>query len=180
MLTIVIPTMELFIEQTSEFISIPQTTLRLEHSLISISKWERKWHKAYLKKEQKSYEENIDYIRCMTITQNVNPSVYYALTTDNLISINKYINDPMTAVWFPKEDATPNTEADVLTNEVIYYTMIKLGIPMEFEKIHLNALLALIKVFEIKDAPKKKLSQAEINQRHRAIKKANRAKRRKV
>ena len=79
MIKIVIPSAEFFDEVNSEFISVSGTTLQLEHSLLSISKWESKWKKPFLTKEQKTKEELLDYIRCMTINQNVSDSVYMAI-----------------------------------------------------------------------------------------------------
>lgn len=180
MLSITIPENEIFNEKTNQFIQIPETTLQLEHSLVSISKWERKWHKAFLKDEpQKTNEEMIDYIRCMTLTQHVSPLVYLGMTGQNIKDVRDYINNPMTAVCFPDDDDKNKNplHKDVVTNELVYYWMIKLGIPVEFQKWHLNALLSLIKVCNMKDAPQKKLSQHEAAQRQRALKAANRAKR---
>ena len=100
MLRIVIPQSELFNEQTGEFISVKKQTLQLEHSLVSLSKWESKWHKPFLGKEDKTFDETIDYIRCMTLSQNIDPNIYMFLTQENIKEINDYIGDPMTATTF--------------------------------------------------------------------------------
>lgn len=173
MLTIVVPGIEYWDEKNEEFINEKEQTLQLEHSLISISKWEQKWKKAYLTNRQKTNEELIDYIRCMTLTQNVDPSIYTRLTEKNFEEIDAYISDPMTAVYFP-EDKNKAPSREKVTNEVIYYWMFSFGIPYECRKWHLNQLLALIKVCSMKNAPAKKRSAKEIARENAAINAARR------
>ena len=168
MLTITIPPREGFDEKTQTFIDIKGTTLQLEHSLVSLSKWESKWCKPFLKKdEHKTLEETIDYIRCMTITQNVDPMVYNFMTNENIDKINKYIEAPMTATTFYEEKKTGRGET--VTAELIYYWMIALNIPMECQKWHLNRLLTLIRVCNIKNAPPKQLGRQELTSRYAAL-----------
>lgn len=157
MLQITIPSGTLWDEGIEEFVSTKEQTLQLEHSLVSLSKWESKWHKPFLSDKEKTFEETIDYIRCMTITQNVKPEVYLFLTKENVDQIYEYINDPMTATTFNDLDNTFNRE--VITAEIVYYWMISLNIPIEFQKWHLNKLITLIKVISLKNAPKKKISK---------------------
>lgn len=157
MLQITIPAGTLWDEGIEEFVSTKEQTLQLEHSLVSLSKWESKWHKPFLSDKEKTFEETIDYIRCMTITQNVKPEVYLFLTKENVDQIYEYINDPMTATTFNDLDNTFNRE--VITAEIVYYWMISLNIPIEFQKWHLNKLITLIKVVSLKNAPKKKISK---------------------
>lgn len=176
MLQITVPELELWDEQREEFIKLNEQILNLEHSLVSISKWESKWHKAFLGKKDRTTEEIIDYVRCMTLNKNVSDDVYYRLTEKNLDEINEYINNPMTAVHFP-EDKTKGkgSSKEVVTNEVIYYWMISFNIPVEFEKWHINHLLTLIQVCEIKNNPKsKRMSKKEIMNRNRALNEARR------
>lgn len=171
MLTITIPSGEIFNEATNEFINMDSKTLNLEHSLVSISKWESKWKKPFLGKDPKTKEEMIDYIRCMTITQNVDPNTYLFITNKNIEEISSYIEDSMTATWFTdKENKKVNKE--VITSEIIYYWMVSFNIPVEFQKWHLNRLLTLIKVCSLKNAPQKKMSKGEILNRNKAINKA--------
>lgn len=161
MLRITIPASELWDEKKEEFITVAkEQTLQLEHSLVSLSKWESNWHKPFLTKEDKTYEETVDYIRCMTITQNVNPEVYNRLTNSNITAINKYIEDSMTATVFRNDNQRGGSREQV-TSELIYYWMITLNIPMECQKWHLNRLLTLIRVCNIKNAPPKKRSKSE-------------------
>lgn len=166
MLKIVIPKQELFNNQTSEFIYIKEQTIQLEHSLVSISKWESKWLKPYFSKNKKTREELIDYIRCMTISQNIDPNVYYGLTEENYSLITKYIESPMTATVI-NDDGFDNKNAKknktFITSELIYYWMISLNIPIEFQKWHINRLLTLIRVCQIKNSPdNKKRSKSEV------------------
>ena len=172
MLVITVPERELFNDLTQQFIKTKEQTLQLEHSLVSLSKWESKWNKPFLGKEEKTAEETIDYVRCMTITQNVSPLVYYSLSKKNLNDINKYIEAPMTATTFSDNRNTPNRE--IITSELIYYWMISLNIPMECQKWHLNRLLTLIRVCNIKNSPPKKMSKNEIMNRNRALNAARR------
>ena len=174
MLKITVPGLELYDEEKNEFINYKDQTLQLEHSLVSISKWEAKWHKPFLSDEDKTLEEIIDYIKCMTITQNVKSDVYDRLTSDNIQRINDYIQDPMTATTFSDDKKTGKKE--IVTSEVIYYWMVTYNIPMECQKWHLNRLLTLVKVCTIKNSPPKKMSNSEIISRNKALNAARRKK----
>ena len=173
MLQITIPGAEYFDDAKQEFVYEKEQTLQLEHSLVSLSKWESKWKKAFLSGKDKSYEETLDYIKCMTITKNVNPSVYSRLTNENLEQINSYISDPMTATYFPKDETKENSR-EVVTSELIYYWMIAMNVPPEYQKWHLNRLLSLIRVCEIKNAPPKKMGRKELMSRNAALNAARR------
>lgn len=156
---------------------IPPTkeqTISLEHSLVSLSKWEAKWHKPYLTKEPKTPEEFIDYVRCMTLTQNVDPNVYTALTPKLIREISAYIDENQTATTFVKSNQPPSRE--IITSEIIYYWMVSYNIPFECQKWHLSRLLTLINVCNAKSAPEKKMSRQEIMARNRAINAARRKK----
>ena len=151
-----------------------ETVLSLEHSLISISKWESHWQKPFLSKKEKTYEETIDYIRCMTLTQNVNARVYRGLTRANFEAIDKYISAPMTATWF-REDASTKRNSEQITSELIYYWMVTLGIPFSCEKWHLNRLLTLIRICNVKNQPVRKHSKRETMSQNAALNAARRA-----
>lgn len=168
MLQIIVPAVELWDEEKQLFINIKEHKLQLEHSLVSISKWESKWCKPFLSRNDKTVEEVLDYIKCMTITQNVDSEVYNYLTEDNFAAINEYIDAPMTATTF-SEDRLGKTNREIVTSELIYYWMISLNIPIKFEKWHLNRLLTLIRVCNIKNAPPKKMSAREIMARNAAL-----------
>ena len=183
MLRIHVPDIEAYDSETSEFYYVKGQDLSLEHSLISLAKWESKWHKPYLTKDNKTTEEALDYIRCMTLTQNVNPEIYKNLPPKILEEIINYIDDPMTATWFgparqnqPQRKPTgPMRGREIMTAEVIYYYMIALQIPFECEKWHLNRLLTLIRVCSEKNNPKK-MSKREIYDQQRMINAQRRAK----
>lgn len=173
MLKIVIPAGEIFDEKTEEFKAIKETELTLEHSLISLSKWESKWNKAFLSNGNKTEEETLDYVKCMTLTQTVDPNVYLFLTPNLIREIVDYIEKPMTATWF-SDEKNKGGQKEIVTSELIYYWMIALGIPFECQKWHLNRLLTLIKVCNIKNQPAKKMSKSEILNRNRALNEARR------
>ena len=175
MLHINVPGREFFNEKSQEFITIPGASLALEHSLVSISKWESKWHKPFLDTTEKTQEEVLDYIKCMTLTQNVNPDIYSILTTDNMSDINNYINDSMTATTF-SESKTTSHKKEVVTSELVYYWMIALQIPFECQKWHINRLLTLIRVCNIKNQPPKKMSKNDILSRNKSLNAARKAK----
>lgn len=176
MLRITIPAAELFDESTESFIYKKEQTLVLEHSLVSLSKWESKWNKAFLTKEDKTTEEVIDYVRCMTVTQNVDPEVYFRLSSQNVDDINAYIDAPMTATVINRQNRKGGFNREKVTSELIYYWMIALNIPFECQKWHLNRLLTLIEVCEIKSKPPKKMSKREIAARNSALNEARKQK----
>ena len=173
MLRVTIPAIELWDESKEEFINTKGQTLQLEHSLVSLSKWESKWCKPFISKDTKTEEEELDYIRCMTITQNVDPDVYKFIPNDIREEIKEYINAPMTATWF-NEDKKGKVDSEQITSELVYYWMIAQNIPFECEKWHLNRLLTLIKVCNIKSQPPKKMSKKALMSRNTALNAARR------
>lgn len=173
MLYITIPAREYYDEVNNMFITNKEQKLQLEHSLVSVSKWESKWHKSFMSNDNRTYEETIDYIRCMTITQNVDPEIYKFVTDDIVEEVNKYIANPMTATWF-SEDKTGRRSSETITSELIYYWMISLNIPKECEKWHLNRLLTLVRICNIKNQPPKRMSKRETSSRYAALNKARR------
>lgn len=173
MLQITIPAREMWDERNNEFVYTNEQTLQLEHSLISLSKWESKWNKPFLSKESKTYEEILDYVKCMTLTQKVSPEIYANLTDENMHDIQRYIEAPMTATTFSEEKNTKGTR-EIVTSELIYYWMIALGIPLECEKWHLNRLLTLVRVCNIKNSPPKKMGKNAIMSRNASLNAARR------
>lgn len=162
MLSITIPAAELWDESKQEFVYTKERTLQLEHSLVSLAKWESKWCKPFLTKEHKTAEEFLDYIKCMTITQNVDPIIYQCLTDENIKQIKEYINAPMTATTFSRTTQKGRINNEQVTNELIYWWMIANNIPSKYEKWHLNRLLTLIKVCNVKNQPAKKMRSSDI------------------
>lgn len=170
MLTINIPiSSEGWDEEKQEFVEPKTQTLQLEHSLVSLSKWESKWHKPFYSKKELSDEETLDYIKCMTLNKNINSDVYDHLTRENVKDVMAYIGNPMTATTFYKEDKGSNNH-ETITSELIYYWMIASNIPFEpCQKWHLNRLITLIRVCGIKNTPPKKRSRREIMSRNAAL-----------
>ena len=172
MLKVTIPSIELYDERINEFFTTKEQTIQIEHSLVSLSKWESKWCKPFLTKEEKTHDESIDYIRCMTITQNVDDNVYKLIGQEIIEEVSRYIEAPMTATVFNTENK--NSSREIITAEIIYYWMIALNIPFECQKWHLERLIALIKVCDIKNTPSKKMSKREIMERNSSLNLARR------
>lgn len=167
MLELTIPESELYDEEKNEFIKVGPLTILMEHSLVSISKWESKWHKPFIgSDEDLSTEEIRDYLRCMTITQNVNPIVYDYLSVDNMQKVNDYISDPMTGTTF-YEFIPQRPKNKKISSEEIYSQMILLGIPFECQKWHINRLLTLIKVCDLDRSDKKMTKEETMRAYHR-------------
>lgn len=175
MLQVTIPAFEMFDPVTSTFSNVKETKLNLEHSLVSISKWESKWKKPFISRDPKTEEESLDYVRCMTVNPNVDPSVYYNIPSSVFESIRQYIDDPMTATWISGNENRPPSR-QIITSELIYYWMVSYRIPMECQKWHLNRLLMLIQVCDEKNRPQKKMSRNQILSRNAALNAARRAK----
>lgn len=175
MISIVVPKGEVYDRKKEMFYSIDKDiTIQLEHSLISLQKWEAKWHKPFLGKGEKTFEETLDYIRCMCLTPNVKEDVFYLIPRSEMVRISEYIENPMTATWFSEEKGpAAKKKKEVVTAEIIYYWMISLGIPSEYKKWHLNQLLTLIRVINVKNAPRKPRSKKDLLQEHMKINEIN-------
>ncbi len=168
MLELVIQREEHYDEAAEKFVYPNAVIVKLEHSLVSLSKWESVTEKPFLSKEQKTSEELLDYIFCMNSSEAIDLEVFNDLTQDNLEVINKYINAKSTATTF-KELPNSRMNREVITAEIIYFWMISLNIPFECQHWHLNRLLTLIKVCNEKNAPKRKLSRREVAERNRDL-----------
>lgn len=178
MLQITIPESEIYDEELNEFISSKKTVLQMEHSLLSLSKWESKWHKPFLSDKEKTNEEILDYIKCMTLTQNTDPSCFEIIgrSAPLMRQINDYIDNPMTATWFNEKgkEGQRRKSKSTVTSEIIYYWMIALNIPFECQKWHLNRLLTLIRVCNEKNEPPKKMSKKDAMSKQKALNAARR------
>lgn len=162
-------------EVKEEFIQPKVKTIQLEHSLVSLYKWESKWHKPFLSRKDLTDEETLDYIKCMTLTKDVPQEVFDWIAIKYMPQVLEYIGNPMTATTF-REDKTQKPNREIVTAEIIYYWMISLGIPFECQKWHLNKLLTLIRVCNIKNQPPKKQSKADILRSNAALNAARRKK----
>lgn len=183
MLKLEIPKHEGWDEVKEEFVDFKGASLQLEHSLVSLSRWESIWHKPLLtsmnKGEPQPQEELKSYIQCMIMTQNYDPTCLDFLTKENYQTVKDYIEDPMTATWFkedPHKHGRPGLGGPVLTSEYIYYLMFDCGIPKECEKWHLNRLMTLIRVIREKNAGGKKMSQTDVLKQYAGLNAARRAK----
>lgn len=168
MLRIVIPLAEGFDEEKSEFVTADGFVLDLEHSLLSLSKWESKWEKPFLGYEHKTEDQTLDYIRMMILGQVPPEECFSHLTPENIKDIDAYINAKMTATEFTQYGSTAKNN-QVVTAELIYYWMISLGIPFECETWHLNRLLTLIRVCNVQNAPKQKMNKTDTRARQQAL-----------
>lgn len=168
MLRIEIPASEMFNERENRFENTSRTVLSIEHSLISLSKWESKWCVPFLSKRDKTYEEVLDYIICMTLTQNVSLDTYLRLTKADFEEIKAYIDAPMTATKIKKK-FNSGSNSEIVTSELIYYWMTALNIPFECQKWHLNRLLTLINICNIKQESPKKMSNSALAKRNTAL-----------
>lgn len=179
MLTITVPAVDFWDEVNQEFIPTEETTIVLEHSLVSLSKWEAIWEKPFLKNEPKTSEETLSYIQTMSVGDDIPLDVCLRLSNANLLEINSYIESKMTATWFNDKAVTRTVQREVITAEVIYYWMGALQIPFECETWHLNRLITLIKVINQKnasnsDTKNKPLTKNDLASR-RALNEARRA-----
>lgn len=180
MLTITVPDKEWFNNETEEFLYVKGATITMEHSLLSLAKWESKWQKAFLDRiEELTPEEMIDYFRCMTINSKVDSSIYAAIWNDLKLRsmVMEYINNPMSAVKFKEDKGRPNSSIkDSITSDIVYYWMVANNIPFECEKWHVNRLITLIRICGMKNNPEKTMSNQELFRRNKALNAARRKK----
>lgn len=181
-----IPKREYFDNRTQEFVTIDEIHiepihLKLEHSLMSIAKWESRWHKPFIGRDDLSGEELVDYIRCMTVNQVKNPSVYEWLTQEDLLEIIAYMQDQQSA-WEIRPSKEQKKDTKPTSVESIYYAMIQYGIPAEYEQWHFKRLMALLDYCDSKGGSvsgaggQKKRSEREIMEMYRALNEKNRKK----
>jgi len=163
-ISITVPGVESFDETTEKFVYTEDTVLVLEHSLVSLSKWESIFHKAFLGREEKTSEETLAYIHAMCLDENIDGSVLLRLSEENVRQINDYIEDQMTATTFREIPNAPSREK--ITNELIRYWMISFNIPLDYETRHLNQLFTLIKVMNLKNMPEKNRPKMSAAERH--------------
>lgn len=177
MLSLTIRKQLLYNEKENRFYDVPNDiSIELEHSLLAISKWESKWHVPFLKKEDKTREQVMDYIKCMCITPDVPDSAFYGLSNLQIQKISDYINDPMTATTISNTQGSGSRRSEIVTSELVYYWMNECNIDKECETWHLNRLLRLIEVTSIKRQPDKKMTRRQTGTQNKALNAVRRAK----
>lgn len=170
MLKIVVPGVEAYDESAQEFVTVGDVTLELEHSLVSLSKWESEFEKPFLEqREHKTDAEVIGYVKAMCMTPDVPKNVWAKLTEENINAINDYIDAKMTATIFFDDPGAPKTKQETITAEIVYYWMVSFNIPFECQHWHLNKLFTLIRVCSMKAEKPKKMSRGEIARRNREL-----------
>lgn len=167
MLEIDVATEEAYDEERGKFVVQQSFRVRLEHSLVSASKWESLWKEAFLSKKDKTPQQTLSYVRFMILNDEMCPGVFQKLVTDHLPTIEEYIADSMTATKIYTDPNTPQSR-ETITTELIYYWMISLNIPVEFQHWHLNRLITLIRTVNVKNTPKRKMSAKERRELNRA------------
>lgn len=172
MLRITVTLAEEFDDDKQEFRKKETFDLELEHSLVSLSKWEQKYEKPFVS-SQKTTEETLDYIRMMILTPDVPPDVLSKLSKENFEQVQDYISAKMTATYF-NDRAPQQRSRELLTAELIYYWMFSFNIPIECENWHLNRLLTLIRIFNVKNQPAKKTNRKELLKHQAEINRQNR------
>lgn len=179
MIEVHLPESEVYDEVAGVFMQLPEINLRFEHNLVSVSKWEATWHKPFIDSKDKTFEETLSYLAAMDLDGEKELSVYSRLSPKDLNAVLEYIDAPMTATTFtevPGSAGGPRGgSGEYVTSELIYYWMISLQIPMECQYWHLKRLLTLIKVVNLKNQPKKKMSRTEALNQQRALNAKRRA-----
>lgn len=168
MLTIVVGAVEMFDSATQEFVDQGGSVLQLEHSLVSLSKWESAHETPFLSGKDKTPEEILEYVKCMELTQKVPAEIFNELSETNFLAINRYIEAKMTATWFAEQPGAPKSQ-EIVTAELIYYWMTVFNIPFECETWHLNRLFTLIRVCNLKQAKPEKMSRSDVAMRNREL-----------
>lgn len=167
---------ESFNSDTNEFVIAGSLNVTLEHSLVSLSKWEALWKKPFLDKNQNTDEEILSYLECMVVGNVPDKNWISFLTTEDVVKIKAYIEDDQTATTFPNKGSSQSRVTETITSELVYYWMISQGIPFTCETWHLQRLITLINVCLAKNQKPKKMSQADAARRHHQINEANKLK----
>jgi len=174
-LTVTFPGRDLYDQESGKFITIEKTMVTLEHSLISVAKWESKWKRSYFIKEPMTLEQSIDYISCMCLTKNIDPKIFRTMDKETAQKISDYIADPMTATTINRRNKRPSRK--IITNEVIYFWMCNFGIPFDpCQKWHLNRLMTLIDVAAAEEAGEQKMPRREMLQQRAMLNAQRKAK----
>jgi hypothetical protein len=165
---------EFWDEESEEFKVVEEVTLDLEHSLVSLSKWESKFEKPFLGAGEKTDDEVLAYIEAMILNEKFPPGVCSRLGQDQLTEIDKYINAKKSATFF-SDTIGQRGSREVITSELIYYWMIAFSIPFECQHWHLNRLFTLIRVCNVKNSKPQKRNRSEMIAERRRLNDERRA-----
>ena len=168
MLTITVPGEEFFDEESGEFLTKGDIKLDFEHSLLSLSKWELQYERPFLKEDEKTSEELFDYIKGMCLTPEVPSEVFERMTEQNFKDINAYIGKKATGTTF-NDSKTPTNRSETISSELIYYWLVQMQIPFSVETWHLNRVITLIRIANVKAEKPKKLSKGELAAQRRKL-----------
>lgn len=168
MLKIIVLGEEFYDEVTESFNTVGDLVLELEHSLVSLSKWESEFQKPFLSPGKKTTQEVYDYIKTMILSEEYPSNILDRFSAENFQQINDYIESKQSATTFG--EMPPNSgRSEVITSELIYYWMVTFNIPFECEVWHLNRLFALIRICNVKNSKPKKMSRNQLAQRNREL-----------
>jgi hypothetical protein len=173
MLSITVAPVKILDNKTGQEVEILGGRLCLEHSLLSISKWEEKTHKPFFSQEEMAAEDLLYYIECMTVN-DVDKSIYLALTNSDISEIVEYMKDTHTATWFSKNSMPKpaTTSSEAMTSELIYYYMSQVQLPIEMERWNINRLFVILRIAAIKSQPPKKMDRRTAAKSNAALNRA--------
>lgn len=161
MLVIDVVTAESYDETTEKFVSAETVRLNLEHSLVSLSKWEAIWEKPFLSMRERANEETVSYIKTMIVGPEPSSEVFYKLLTDHMDRIMEYVSAKSTGTHIP-EQSNGTGRQETVTSEMIYYWMAKMNIDVTIcQHWHLNRLFAYLRLHALKETPARKMSMEE-------------------
>lgn len=159
MLTIILPSTD----------DLSEVVVNLEHSLVSVSKWESEQQKPFFGKEQMSHEETVAYIKKMVLDDTLPQAFVSRLRAEDYAQITEYINSKQSATWF-REDPNQRPSREVVTAELVYYWMTQFSIPFQpCESWHLNRLMTLIKISGLKQTKSKPMSKQQQAEEYRRL-----------
>jgi hypothetical protein len=170
MLTITVLGEEHWDQENEKFVYPDSFKLELEHSLVSLSKWESKWEVPFLGEKPKTTEMVLDYIECMILTPDPPADWISKLSKENIEEITAYFDSKQSATWFNDHHPEPKT-GETITSELVYYWLDICDIDWQAQYWHLNRLLTLVKIHTVKQAKPKPMSRSEMLRRRRALNK---------
>lgn len=159
---------ELFDEETNTFLHPVGKKLHLEHSLLSISKWEAEWEIPFLNTDKTS-EQSLSYIKCCVLDDDFDELLLNTLSDKNILDFNAYLSKGMTAKKIidlrsslsQKRKSRRPASQKALTSEDIYYSMIQFHVWKECEEWPLQRLLSLLQLCSLKSNSTGEMSKSD-------------------